>query len=131
MRILVGCLAAVVIVPLAGLLLLFLWPIWEGNGRLDEFHARVTAYPLPPKAQLRDSDTAISRAPTNGNYCEWLVRLTLQTDLSPAAVQHYYGKAAIVGVNDAAQVAARPGASGSVVVELSDLAENPMDIRCT
>ncbi|GAA2374387.1 hypothetical protein GCM10010404_32390 [Nonomuraea africana] len=120
-----------VVVPLAGLLLLFVPPIWEGNGRLDEFHERVTAYPLPPKAQVRDSDTSISRAPTNGDYCEYSVRLTLQTDLSPAAVQGYYGKAAIVGLSGPAQVSVRPGDSDSVVVEFFDLDGNPWDLRCT
>ncbi|GAA2645679.1 hypothetical protein [Nonomuraea recticatena] len=131
MRILTGCLTVAVLVPLAGVLFLFVPPIWEENARLDEFHNRVSAYPLPPRTQVSDSDTAIGRAPTNGDYCEYIVRLTLQTELSPADIQGYYGKAAIVGVSSPAHISAESPASGSVVVEFSDIDSNPWDLRCT
>ena len=126
-----GCLTAVVLVPLAGALWLFVPPIWEENARLDEFHNRVSAYPLPPKTQVSDSGADISRAAnTNGDYCEYMVRLTLQTELSPADIQGYYSKAAVAGVSNPAQISAESPASGSVVVEFSDIDSNPLDLRC-
>lgn len=130
MRILMGCLTAAVLVPLAGVLFLFVPPIWAENARLDEFHSRVSAHPLPPRTQVSGSDAEIDRAATNGDYCEYVVRLTLRTELSPADVRGYYGKAAIAGVSNPAQISAESPASGSVVVEFSDIDSNPWDLRC-
>ncbi|MFD1538136.1 hypothetical protein [Nonomuraea guangzhouensis] len=132
MRILMGCLTAVVLIPLAGALWLFVPPIWEENARLDKFQGRVSAYPLPPRTQVSDSDAAIDRAPdANGDYCEYMVRLTLQTELSLADIRDYYNKADIAGVSNPAQIYAESPAGGSVVVEFSDIDSNPLDLRCT
>ncbi|MGW6495774.1 hypothetical protein [Nonomuraea angiospora] len=138
MRILLGCLATVVIVPLVGLILLIMIPVWRDNARLDDFHARVLAHPLPPETSSNgDSDATFGKNSSgNGDYCEYSVQLVLQTTLSQEEIRDYYGKAAIAGADDReeAQVSLNfgedDGRGEAVIVEFRDISPSDWDWRC-
>lgn len=44
-------LAACVVIPLVGLFLLVMNPVWRDDARLEAFYERVVAYPLPPSSR--------------------------------------------------------------------------------
>ncbi|GAA3693445.1 hypothetical protein GCM10022224_068700 [Nonomuraea antimicrobica] len=137
MRILWGCLAVVVIAPLVGLFLLFKMPMWRDDARLDDFHERVLAHPLPPETRSRSDSVAAfdKNSSGNGDYCEYRIHLKLRTNLSQRELQAYYDRAAIGGVGDhkaevSVDMGEDVGNSGSVIVEFKDIRPSEWDIRC-
>jgi hypothetical protein len=124
-------------VPLVGLFLLYKMPMWRDDARLDDFHERVLAHPLPPHTRSqRDSVATVDKiSDGSGDYCEYKVRLELRTGLSQKELRAYYTKAAIAGVNEKAQVFYRvsddTGDSRTVTVEFGDISPSDWDFRCT
>ncbi|MEU8249953.1 hypothetical protein [Nonomuraea sp. NPDC048916] len=137
MRILWGCLVVAVIAPLVGLFLLFMMPMWRDDARLDDFHERVVAHPLPPETHRRSDGVATfdKNSSGSGDYCEYRVQLKLRTGLSHIELYAYYDKAAIAGVDGGmAQVSVDlddAGDGGAVIVEFRDISPSDWDIRCT
>lgn len=139
MRVMWGCLAMVVIAPLAGLFFLVMAPVWRDDARLDDFHERVLAYPLPPETRnWSDSDATFGKLDNaNGDYCEYRVRLTLWTGLSEKEIRAYYAKAVIAGVDNETQaeavtlyLAEDSGDDRAVIAEFRDLSPSDWDWRC-
>ncbi|MCA2219893.1 hypothetical protein [Nonomuraea aurantiaca] len=138
MRIVWGCLAVVLMVPLVGLFLLYKMPMWRDDARFDDFRGRVLAHPLPPETH-RQSDSVATFGKIsggNGDYCEYRVRLELRTGLPLKELYAYYDKAAIAGVaDDEAQVSLHvsedTGDSRTVTVEFGDISYSDWDLRCT
>jgi hypothetical protein len=136
-RIVWGCLTAVVIAALVGVFLLFEIPMWRDDARLDDFRERVVAHPLPPETHIQSDGIATfgKISGGNGDYCEYRIRLELRTSLSQKDLHAYYNKAAIAGVNDKAQVSFRGGDdigdSRTVMVEFGDISPSDWDIRCS
>ncbi|MFI6637211.1 hypothetical protein OIE67_51095 [Nonomuraea fuscirosea] len=137
MRILWGCLAVVVIAPLVGLFLLIMMPVWRDDARLDDFHERVLAIPLPPETRSNgDSEAEFDKNPGgSGDYCHYEIRLPLSTGLSAGEIGAYYRKTAVTGVDDEAHVGLDWGEDTedgrAVVVVFSDLSSSDWDFRCT
>ncbi|GGO68829.1 hypothetical protein GCM10012289_28520 [Nonomuraea cavernae] len=110
--------------------------MWRDDARLDDFHERVVARPLPPETRSRDDSVATfgKNSSGNGDYCEYRVRLKLRTGLSPVELYAYYDKAAIAGVDvGMAQVSVDvddAGDGGAVIVEFRDISSSDWDIRC-
>ncbi|TDD49723.1 hypothetical protein E1286_13510 [Nonomuraea terrae] len=139
MRILVGCLATAVIVPLVGLFLLIAIPMWRDDARFDDFQERVLAYPLPPQTRIKgDIDATFGKNTSgNGDYCAYSVQMVLQTALSQKEIRVYYSKAAIAGVDgrDEAWVSLDfsedSDNSGAVTVEFTDLTPSDWNVSCS
>ncbi|MEV4018436.1 hypothetical protein AB0J35_48865 [Nonomuraea angiospora] len=139
MRILWGCLAVFVIAPLVGLFCLIMIPIWRDNARLDDFHERVLAYPLPSETRSKsDSEATFDKVfGGSGDYCEYRVRLSLQTSLSQKEIWAHYGKATIAGADDSEKADIRirfgeeTGDGRAVIVEFGDISPSDWDWRCT
>ncbi|MFI7610283.1 hypothetical protein ACIBP6_03495 [Nonomuraea terrae] len=138
MRTLVGCLATVVVVPLVGLALLIMIPMWRDNARLDDFHERVLAFPLPPETRIKgDSATFGKNSGGSGDYCEYSVRLELETVLSQKDIHAHYGRAAIAGPDNKDRVRASlrfsedNRNSREVTVEFSDITPSDWNLSCT
>ncbi|GAA4952652.1 hypothetical protein HD597_009639 [Nonomuraea thailandensis] len=137
MRILWGCLAVVVIAPLVGLFLLIMKPVWRDDARLDNFHERVLAIPLPPETRSNgDIEAEFGKnSGGSGDYCHYEIRLPLSTGLSAGEIGAYYRKAAIAGVENEANVRLTWGENAAdgraVVVEFSDISSSDWDFRCT
>ncbi|AQZ67234.1 unnamed protein product [[Actinomadura] parvosata subsp. kistnae] len=127
----------VVIVPLVALFLLYQIPMWRDDARLDDFHERVLAIPLPPETRSAgDSEAEFGKnSGGGGDYCHYEIRLPLSTGLSAGEIGAYYRKAAITGVEIAADVRLDWGedtADGrAVVVKFSDISSSDWDWRCT
>ncbi|MFC7590400.1 hypothetical protein ACFQYP_46905 [Nonomuraea antimicrobica] len=127
------------IAPLVGLFYLIMTPIWRDNARFDDFRERVLAYPLPPETRsTSDSEATFGKiSGGNGDYCEYRVRLILQTGLSQKEIWAHYGRAAIAGADDSEKVEVRirfgeeTGNSRAVIVEFGDISPSDWDWRCT
>lgn len=137
MRILWGCLAVVVIVPIVGLALLIMVPMWRDDARFDDFRERVLAYPLPPKTESEGSDATFGKIRGgNGDYCEYRVQLVLRTGLSQGEIRAYYDKARIRGADDEEHALVSlsfgddKGDEMEVTVEFGDLSPDDWDLRC-
>jgi hypothetical protein len=138
-RILVGCLAAVVMAPFVGFFLLIAIPMWRDNARFDDFQERVLAYPLPPQTRIKgDIDATFGRNSSgNGDYCEYGVQMVLQTALSQKEIRAYYSKAAITGADgrDEAEVSMDFGDDsdngGAVTVKFTDLTHSDWNVTCS
>jgi hypothetical protein len=136
-RILWGCLATVIVVPLVGLFLLYKIPMWRDDARLDEFHERVLAIPLPPETRSKgDSEAELGKnGGGSGDYCHYEIRLLLSTGLSAGEIGAYYREAAIAGVENEANVRLDWGEDTedgrAVVVAFSDISSSDWDFRCT
>jgi hypothetical protein len=130
-------LAGIGIAVLAGLFLLALMPVWRDDARLDDFHERVLAIPLPPETRSTgDSEAELSKnSGGSGDYCHFEIRLPLSTGLSEGEIGAYYRKAAITGVANEADVRLDWGEDTedgrAVVVEFSDVYSSDWDFRCT
>lgn len=134
-----GCLAAI-LVPLAGLFVLVMLPVWRDNARLDDLQERVLAYPLPPNTSdyfWGDGDVTFGRnlSGGSGDYCDYRVRLTIQTALTEEEIRTYYGKAVIAGAEAKAQIYlyfedANEGGARRVIVEFYDSHDSDWDWRC-
>ncbi|GAA2214161.1 hypothetical protein GCM10009850_096250 [Nonomuraea monospora] len=139
MRVLWGCLAVVLIVPLVCLFLLIMMPVWRDDARFDDFRERVLAYPLPPKTQSKgDGDASFGKiSGGNGDYCEYRVQLVLRTSLSQGEIRTYYEEAHIGGADnkEKAQISLRfgddTGDDMEVTVGFGDITPSDWDIRCT
>ncbi|MEV0629072.1 hypothetical protein [Nonomuraea wenchangensis] len=137
-----GCLIAVacaVLVPFAGLYLLFAVPSWANDRKLADLEDRLLAYPPPPETSHTDygAEGSISLL-GNGNHCDYRARISLYTSLSEEAVLRYYAAARIPGV-EAERVPLRiyferhqggDGFSGSFIVEAFDSTDPGLDLRC-
>ncbi|WP_146615467.1 hypothetical protein [Nonomuraea aridisoli] len=122
-----------------GLFFLIMIPVWRDDARLDDFHARVLAYPVPPETRVKgDSDATFGKnSGGSGDYCAYSVRLVLETRLSQKEIHAHYGRAAIAGPDNRsrAQVDLRfsedSGNGGDVTVEFHDITPSDWDWRCT
>ncbi|MFC5831852.1 hypothetical protein [Nonomuraea insulae] len=140
MRILWGCLAAAVIAPLVGLFLLIMIPEWRDNARLEAFYERVLDYPLPPNTQDafpgdRDVTFGKNLAMGSGSYCDYRVRLTLRTALTPQEIHRHYDDAFIAGAETRAMITLHfadegPAGGHRVIVEVYDSHDWDGDWRC-
>ncbi|MER6825666.1 hypothetical protein ABT352_06735 [Streptosporangium sp. NPDC000563] len=139
MRILWGCLVIGAISPLVGLFLLIMIPVWRDEARLDDFHQRVLAYPLPPETRtMGDSDATVGKiSGGNGDYCEYQIRLTLQTGLPQEKILAYYEKAAIAGADAREKAQVSLGSdedideSEAVIVEFGAITDSDWNWNCT
>jgi hypothetical protein len=128
-----------VIVPIVGLFLLLMIPQWRDSARFDDFRDRVLAYPLPPETRsMGEGDATFGKiSGGSGDYCEYQVRLRLQTGLSQPEIRTYYDKAAITGADDRdkPQVSLRfgeeAGDARAVIVEFGDISPSDWNIECT
>ncbi|MEU8357447.1 hypothetical protein AB0C27_15665 [Nonomuraea sp. NPDC048882] len=132
--------AACVVIPLAGLFVLVMNPVWRDDARLEAFYERVAAYPLPPGSQeafLQDRDVTFGKnfVGGSGSYCDYRVRITLETSLSPEEVRRHYDGATIAGVEQKAMISVYFGEVNSaggrrVIVEAYDSHNWDWDWRC-
>ncbi|WP_155357996.1 hypothetical protein [Acrocarpospora macrocephala] len=133
-----GCLAAL-LVPLAGLFVLVMIPMWRDNARLEALYERVTDYPRPPNTRLAyyDRDMTLGRnlSGGSGDYCDYRVRITLLTTLQPEEIRRHYSKALIAGAEDNARISLffedPVDGESRVVVEVFDSHGSDWDWRCT
>ncbi|MEV4891512.1 hypothetical protein AB0K48_19225 [Nonomuraea sp. NPDC055795] len=143
MRILLGLLAVFIGLPLAVACYLIMSPIWRGNERLAALQARVYAHPRPPQTQVdppgEDDATVGKLGDASGDYCEYLVKMTISTALPAEKILAHYSKARIPGVNkkDLARVSVQ--LEGSIagtdrqraIIEVRDVEGSDWDFRCT
>jgi hypothetical protein len=139
-RILWGCVAAVVITALAGLFFLIVKPQLRDNARLDAFYERVLDYPLPPNTRNlfpMDGDAIFDKnlSMGSGSYCDYRVRITLQTALTPQEIRRHYDSASIPGAEEEAMITLyfsdEDSAGGrQVIVEAYDSHDWDGDWRC-
>ncbi|MCA2187555.1 hypothetical protein [Nonomuraea cavernae] len=128
------------IVPLVGLFLLIMIPIWRDDARLDAFYDRVVAYPLPPNSRDafsmdRDATFGKNLVGGSGSYCDYRVRITLQTALTPQEIHRHYDNASIAGAESKAMISLyfrdEDSAGGRrVIVEAYDSHDWDGDWRC-
>ncbi|MGW2153212.1 hypothetical protein [Nonomuraea sp. NPDC001699] len=140
MRILWGCVALAVIAPLVGLFLLIMIPVWRDNARLDDLYERVLAHPLPPNSRdvfLMDRDVTFGKnlVGGSGSYCDYRVRITLQTALTPQEIRRHYDNAVIPGAESKTMISLYFGDDGDgggrrVIVEAYDSHDWDGDWRC-
>lgn len=143
MRILWGCLAAAILVPLAALFFLVMNPVWRDDARLDALRERVYAYSRPPQTEVDfpgESDAILEKnARGSGDYCAYRVRMTMRTPLTADEIRAYYRKAEIPGADEkgAAQISLwfEDPVDGAperrAIVEVSDTHDSDWEIRCT
>ncbi|MFI9556023.1 hypothetical protein [Nonomuraea endophytica] len=140
MRILWAALAAAVLVPLAAGFYLVMSPIWRDNARLDALRERVLAHTLPPNTRtlfLDEPEATFGKNLTggSGDYCDYRVRLTLQTALTEGEIRKHYSNARIAGAVHEAQISLffeEVGDAGGrrVIVEVYDSHDSDWDWRC-
>ncbi|MFE0146139.1 hypothetical protein ACFWY5_03295 [Nonomuraea sp. NPDC059007] len=140
MRILWATLTAIVLVPLAGGFYLIMSPVWRDNARLNDLRERVLAHPLPPNTSgiyPKDPEATFGKNLTggSGDYCDYRVRLTLQTALSEEEIRTYFREAKIPGAVHQAQISLffeEEGDAGGrrVIVEVYDSHDSDWDWRC-
>ncbi|MEV0826644.1 hypothetical protein [Nonomuraea rubra] len=133
-------LAACVVIPLVGLFLVVMNPVWRDDARLEAFYERVVAYPLPPSSRdvfPMDRDVTFGKnlAGGSGSYCDYRVRITLETALSPQELRRYYDGATIAGAEHKAMISLYfqeegPAGGRRVIVEAYDSHDWDWDWRC-
>ncbi|MER6169866.1 hypothetical protein [Streptosporangium sp. NPDC001681] len=138
MRILLA--AVLVFTPIALVFVLVMKPVWRDNARLEAFYERVLDYPLPPRTRdvfLMDRDVTFGKnlSGGSGSYCDYRVRITLQTALTPQEIHHHYDNASIAGAEAKARVSLYFEDEGSlggrrVIVEAYDSHNWDGDWRC-
>ncbi|MGW4792254.1 hypothetical protein ACWEPC_07555 [Nonomuraea sp. NPDC004297] len=128
------------LILLIGLFVLVMNPVWRDDSRLEAFYERVAAYPLPPGAQdvfPADQDATFGKnlAGGSGRYCDYRVRITLETALTPQEIRRHYDGATIAGTKEKAMISLyfqeeAPGGGRRVIVEAYDSHDWDWDWRC-
>ncbi|MEV4082911.1 hypothetical protein AB0J43_21850 [Nonomuraea fuscirosea] len=132
--------AVLVVIPLVGLFVLVMNPVWRDDARLEAFYERVAAYPLPAgsrEAFLQDRDVTFGKNMVGGSgrYCDYRVRITLETSLFPEEFRRHYAGATIAGAEHKARISVYFGEVTSaggrrVIVEAYDSHNWDWDWRC-
>ncbi|GAA0853111.1 hypothetical protein GCM10009525_81950 [Streptosporangium amethystogenes subsp. fukuiense] len=115
-------------------------PIWRDNARLEAFYKRVLDYPLPPRSRdvfPMDRDVIFGKnlSGGSGDYCDYRVRITLQTALTPQEIHRHYDNASIAGAEGKAVISLYfedegPAGGRRVIVEAYDSHDWDGDWRC-
>lgn len=126
--------------PLAVVFVLVMTPVWRDNARLEALYERVLDYPLPPNTRdvfPMDRDVTFGRnlAMGNGAYCDYRIRITLQTALTPQEIHRHYDNAPIAGAKGKAMISLYfedegPAGGRRVIVEVYDSHDWDWDWRC-
>ncbi|MFG1681636.1 hypothetical protein ACGFNP_15850 [Nonomuraea sp. NPDC049269] len=129
-----------VFAPIAAVFVLVMTPVWRDNARLEALYERVLAYPLPPRTgdvfpMDRDVTFGKNLAKGSGAYCDYRVRITLQTALTPQEIHRHYGNASITGASEKAMISLffedeGPAGGRRVIVEVYDSHDWDWDWRC-
>ncbi|MDR8413673.1 hypothetical protein MTP10_33685 [Nonomuraea sp. 3-1Str] len=115
-------------------------PVWRDNDRLDALLERVVTYPLPPEtselSDQRETDFGRTLFGGNGDYCDYRIRIVLQTKRTQEEIRKYYRKATIKGAEENATISLSFEGSGDaagrrVIVEVHDRHGSDWDWRCT
>ena len=89
MRVLLIVVAIVLTLPV--LLFLVGWDSMRRNDRrLTEFSEQLFAYPLPPDSRILRQTAQVGVLTGNGNHCDYVARLEIESSLPPAAVDAHY-----------------------------------------
>ncbi|MEU4227468.1 hypothetical protein AB0F17_24500 [Nonomuraea sp. NPDC026600] len=125
---------------IAAVFVLVMMPVWRDNARLEALYERVLAYPLPPRTgdvfpMDRDVTFGKNLAKGSGAYCDYRVRITLQTALTPQEIHRHYGSASITGAEEKAMISLffedeGPAGGRRVIVEVYDSHDWDWDWRC-
>ncbi|MEU4227502.1 hypothetical protein AB0F17_24690 [Nonomuraea sp. NPDC026600] len=125
---------------IAAVFVLVMMPVWRDNARLEALYERVLAYPLPPRTgdvfpMDRDVTFGKNLAKGSGAYCDYRVRITLQTALTPQEIHRHYGSASIAGAEEKAMISLffedeGPAGGRRVIVEVYDSHDWDWDWRC-
>ncbi|SEN73007.1 hypothetical protein [Nonomuraea pusilla] len=138
-----GCLVAVVLPFFGALILVFgfvMPPVWRDDDRLDALLDRVLTHPLPPEtselSDQRDADFGRGLFGGNGDYCDYRIRIVLQTKRTQEEIRRHYGKATIKGAEENATLSLFFEDTGDtsgrrVIVEVTDRHGSDWDWRCT
>ncbi|MCC5578989.1 hypothetical protein IMZ11_25515 [Microtetraspora sp. AC03309] len=138
-RVMWGC-ALAIVVPLAALFVLIMIPVWRDDARLDALYKRASTYPLPPKTRhyFFDDDMLFGKNMTggSGDYCDYRIRITLETALTAEEIRNYYGKARIAGAEGKADISLwfedlDESGLRRVIVQVFDSHGSDWDWRCT
>jgi hypothetical protein len=131
---------AAALAPIAVVFVLVMKPVWRDNARLEAFYERVLDYPLPPRTRevfLMDHDVTFGRnlVGGSGSYCDYRVRITLQTALTPQEIHRHYDNASIAGAESKAMISLYfedegPAGGRRVIVEAYDSHNWDGDWRC-
>lgn len=131
---------AAVFAPIALAFGLVMMPVWRDNARLEAFYGRVLDFPLPPRTRdvfPMDRDVIFGKnlAMGSGRYCDYRVRITLQTALTPQEIHRHYGSASIAGAESKAMISLYfedegPAGGRRVIVEAYDSHDWDGDWRC-
>ncbi|MEU7454706.1 hypothetical protein [Streptosporangium roseum] len=141
-----GCLAMVVL-PVIGMFLLVMVPMWGNDAKLAAMIDRFESHPLPPKTdwlEFNNPDASIALR-GNGNHCDYRARFTLRTHLTARELTDYYDDVKLAGVEGPSlaitvwmpQPSERSAyynegfGSRAAIVEISDSTDNGWDLRCT
>ncbi|MGW0202093.1 hypothetical protein [Nonomuraea sp. NPDC003201] len=131
---------AAVITPIAVVFVLVMQPVWRDNARLEAFYERVLDYPLPPRTRdvfptTHDVTFGKNLVGGSGRYCDYRVRITLQTALTPQEIHRYYDQSPIKGAAAKAMISLYfedegPAGGRRVIVEAYDSHKWDGDWRC-
>ena len=131
---------AAVFAPIALVFALVMTPAWRDNARLEALYDRVLSYPLPPQTRdvfPMDRDVTFGKnlASGSGSYCDYRVRITLQTALTPQEIHRHYDNASIAGAEAKATISLYfedegPAGGRRVIVEAYDSHNWDGDWRC-
>ncbi|MEV0236097.1 hypothetical protein [Nonomuraea sp. NPDC050786] len=134
-----GCLAAIIL-PLALASGLVMAPIWRDNARLETLYQRVLNHPLPARTRdyfPMDRDVTFGKnlVKGSGRYCDYRIRLTLQTALTEEEIRTYYSNATIMGAENKAMISlyfndSDDAGGRRVIVEVYDSHGWNWDWRC-
>ena len=129
----VGSLAALVAMLLANTVV--------NQIRLVEFAQRVASAPLPPNTARVAVRKEVGLLTGNGNHCDYVTELTLETELSPETIRAHYESQrfdrAVPGETDGgitvlvSQAAAAPSERSWYAVQVIDAPNEAwLDLRC-
>ena len=63
--------------------------IMSNNKELNEYAQNVLDYPLPPNTELIETSQEVTKL-GNGNHCDFVVEVVLETSLSESEIIEYY-----------------------------------------
>ncbi|MEU1734727.1 hypothetical protein [Streptosporangium sp. NPDC020145] len=101
--------SALVLVPAVLGAALVIAPIWRDTVRLEAFRERVLDLPLPPRTRsVYSTDRDVVFGPNlvggSGSSCDYRVRLTLRTALTPQEIQRFYRNVSVAGAETKAEI---------------------------
>ncbi len=65
------------------------------NHNLSKLTSRLESYPLPANSEIIDVENSLSKNGGNGDYCIYLVRLTISTTSDSETIRAFYQDATI------------------------------------